>query len=179
MEELNEMSKMELEIMEFFDNERIDYELRTNRPGLASLRNERIDDELSSNSPRLTSFRRSRTIEMGVDDLVLAMHSFSNAKVQEAVKETMEAFRGAAVKVTLRRRRANKARVANRSDQIDKRAFQEAVLANIAHYPTIAAARRDLQKKPQFQKRLDTTLERWARKVWPTKPKRGRPKNPG
>ncbi|SFU57064.1 hypothetical protein [Nitrosospira multiformis] len=153
MEELNKTSKMELEIMEFLDNERIDYKLHTRGPGLASPRS-------------------SRTIEMEIDYLVLAMYRFSSAKLQE----TVEGLTGAAVKVVQRRRRANKARVANRSDQKDRRAFQEAILANIEHYPTIAAARRDLQKKPQFQNRHYATLERWASKVWPTKPKVGRPK---
>jgi len=62
-----------------------------------------------------------------------------------------------------------KAPMANRADQIDKRAFQAAVRTNQEDYSTIAEAVRDLQDKPQFKRYREKTLRKWARPVW-TKP---------
>lgn len=75
-----------------------------------------------------------------------------------------------------RRRIQDKKRVAKRSDQIDKRAFQDALLTNIDAYGNIGEAIRDLRVKPQFQSRADETLRKWATEVWTKPKKRGRPK---
>lgn len=76
-----------------------------------------------------------------------------------------------------RRRIQDKKRVANRQDQIDKRAFQDALLTNIDAYETIAEGIRDLRVKPDFSDYPDSTLRKWASEVWSKPTKQGRRKN--
>lgn len=71
----------------------------------------------------------------------------------------------------------DKERIKDRQDQIDKRAFQEAVTLNIADYTTKADAIRDLRIKPQFEKYGDNILRSWmSPDVWTKPTKRGAPK---
>lgn len=67
----------------------------------------------------------------------------------------------------------DKQRVSSRIDQVDKRAFQEAVTANIDDYHTKADAIRDLQK--QYSKYPEKTLRGWIKDVWNKPIKPGRP----
>ncbi|WP_133719222.1 hypothetical protein [Methylocaldum gracile] len=73
-------------------------------------------------------------------------------------------------------RKRDKDRIAYRQDQIDKRAFQKALLSNIDSYVTISEAIRDLRIKPRFQNYPDKTMRIWANKVWTKPKKRGRPR---
>lgn len=75
-----------------------------------------------------------------------------------------------------RRRKQDKERIANRSDQIDMRAFQECVKVNISEYATKAEAIRDMRANAEFEVYPDSTLRAWLKDIWskPTKP--GRPK---
>ena len=75
------------------------------------------------------------------------------------------------------KKKQDKERVTNRKDQVDKRAFQEAVKINMDDYDTKADAVRDLRIKPQFENYSSAQLEKWVTSdVW-TKPKQiGRPK---
>lgn len=75
------------------------------------------------------------------------------------------------------KKKQDKQRVENRQDQVDRRAFQAAVKANIDDYATKADAIRDLIIKPQFAKYKESALQKWLTPdVW-TKPKQiGRPK---
>lgn len=76
----------------------------------------------------------------------------------------------------MRRIRHDKDRIKNRPDQVDKRAFQEAVKANIDSYTVKAEAIRDLRIKPQFEQYPDTTLRDWLKDIWDKPIKSGRPK---
>lgn len=72
-----------------------------------------------------------------------------------------------------RRRKLDKDRIKNRPDQVDKRAFQDAVKINIEDYPRKADAIRDLKIKPQFADYPDSTLRNWLKDIWNKPTKRG------
>lgn len=75
------------------------------------------------------------------------------------------------------RKKQDKQRVENRQDQIDKQAFQDAVMANIDDYLNKADAIRDLRLNGQFDKYPDNTLRKWLTPdVWTKPTKRGAPK---
>lgn len=63
----------------------------------------------------------------------------------------------------VRSENVNQKRIYYRPDQVDKRAFQKAVITN--DYPTIADAIRDLRIKPQFETYNEATLRRWAKEI--------------
>jgi len=75
-----------------------------------------------------------------------------------------------------RRIKQDKDRIAGRPDQIDKRAFQESVKANISEYATKGDAIRDMRANAKYEDYPDSTLRGWLKDIWdkPTKP--GRPK---
>jgi hypothetical protein len=93
----------------------------------------------------------------------------NNQIILNAANDLLDAFKA--------RKIQDKQRVENRQDQKDKRAFQEAVTANIDDYSIKADAIRDLRIKPQFEKYPDKTLNIWiTTDIW-NKPKQiGRPK---
>ena len=75
------------------------------------------------------------------------------------------------------KKKQDKARISSRQDQIDKRAFQAVVTANIDDYTTKAEAVRDLRVNSQFDKYPDDTLRKWlTTDVWTKPTKRGAPK---
>jgi hypothetical protein len=120
----------------------------------------------------LKSLQGNRRIEMTVNEFTAALAKFARSEVKRYLEKRLIA---SSYEVDARIK-ANKTRVENRSDQVDKRAFQKALLAKINEYPTIASAIREQQRKPRFKKRTDITLHKWAREIWPTAPKVGRPK---
>lgn len=74
------------------------------------------------------------------------------------------------------RRQQNKDRIFNRKDQVDKRAFQEAVRIGMEDYATKAAAIKDLNVKPQFSEYSNEILRGWLKLIWNKPIKVGRPK---
>jgi hypothetical protein len=74
------------------------------------------------------------------------------------------------------RKNQDKDRIKNRKDQIDKRAFQKAIAANINDYKNKADAIRDLRANLQFAEYPDNTLRDWLKEIWNKPTKRGRPR---
>lgn len=109
----------------------------------------------------------------GLLRLIVKVHCEERAMDRELNNVRTEAYGFLSDKLSELVEQAGKKRIKKRPDQVDKCAFQEAVLANIGRYLTIADAVRDLQ--PRFPNRRLETLHRWAKEVWPVQPKAGRP----
>lgn len=130
-----------------------------------------LEQDLDAKRDNSKSLQGNRRIEMTLDEFAAALSKFANSEIERYIENS---FIASTYKYDARKR-ANKKRIENRADQVDKRAFQEALRAKFREYPTIAAAIREQQRKPRFKKRADLTLYKWAREIWPNVPKVGRP----
>lgn len=88
-------------------------------------------------------------------------------------------LQAAVLKELTRRQSEYSKRTEKRNDRVDKPVFQEAVRANIEGYDTVEDAVQDLIIKPRFSEYEPDTLWNWAREVWPTPPRKGRPPKKG